>query len=81
MIEARDMGLVSPSKALRPFASICWHRSGSFITVAKVGRVWKNSELIGTLGTSHHSILDDPAAIRTTLSFFRAIKHNELAQQ
>ena len=43
--------------------------------------VWKNSELIGTLGTSHHSILDDPAAIRATLSFFRAIKHNELAQQ
>jgi pimeloyl-ACP methyl ester carboxylesterase len=37
-------------------------------------RVWKNSELIGTLGTSHHSILDDPAAIRATLSFFRAAK-------
>lgn len=36
--------------------------------------VWKNSELIGTLGTSHHSILDDPAAIRTTVSFFDAIK-------
>jgi len=38
-------------------------------------RVWKNSELIGTLGTSHHSILDDLAAIRATLSFFRATKH------
>ena len=29
-------------------------------------RVWKNSELIDTLGTSHHSILDDPAAVRAT---------------
>ncbi|MCI0627844.1 MAG: alpha/beta hydrolase [Acidobacteria bacterium] len=41
--------------------------------------VWKNSQLIGTLGTSHHSILDDPAAIRMTLSFFRTTKHQELA--
>lgn len=37
-----------------------------------LNRVWKNSELIGTLGTSHHSILDDPAVIRAALSFFRA---------
>ena len=43
-------------------------------------RVWKNSELIGTLGTSHHSILDDPAAIRATLSFFRATKHVNLTR-
>ena len=43
-------------------------------------RVWKNSELIGTLGTSHHSILDDPAAIRATLSFFRANKHVNLTR-
>ncbi len=42
--------------------------------------VWKNSQLISTLGTSHHSILDDPAAIRMTLSFFQAIKHQELTQ-
>ena len=38
-------------------------------------RVWKNSELVGTLGTSHHSILDDPTAIRTT----RCFRHQLLA--
>jgi pimeloyl-ACP methyl ester carboxylesterase len=43
-------------------------------------RVWKNSELIGTLGTSHHSILDDPASIRATLSFFQASKHFNLTR-
>jgi pimeloyl-ACP methyl ester carboxylesterase len=43
-------------------------------------RVWKNSELLGTLGTSHQSILDDPAAIRTTLLFFRATKHVKLTR-
>jgi pimeloyl-ACP methyl ester carboxylesterase len=33
--------------------------------------VWKGSQLVGTFGTSHHSILDDPAAIGATASFFR----------
>ena len=33
--------------------------------------VWKNSQLIGTLGTRHESILDDAAVFRCTLEFFR----------
>src|SRR5690348_2884580 len=37
--------------------------------------VWKNSELISTLGTSHHSIRDAPAVIRATRSFFQVTPH------
>ena len=41
--------------------------------------VWKNSELIGTLGSSHHSILDDPGVMGATVSFFRGIKDQQPA--
>jgi len=37
-------------------------------------RVWKNSQLIATLGTSHHSILDDPWVIRATVECLRGTK-------
>ena len=40
--------------------------------------VWKNSQLVGTLGTSHHSILDDPAVIGATISFLRGTKDQGL---
>lgn len=36
--------------------------------------VWKNSQLIGTLGSTHHSILDDPGVIRATVEFLRGTK-------
>ena len=36
--------------------------------------VWRNSQLIGTIGTSHHSILDDTAVTGATLSFLRTGK-------
>jgi len=41
--------------------------------------VWKNSQLVGTLGTSHHSILDDPGAIGATVSFFRSTNDQQPA--
>jgi pimeloyl-ACP methyl ester carboxylesterase len=42
-------------------------------------RVWKNSQLIGTLGSTHHSILDDPGVIRATVEFLRATKDQQPA--
>jgi len=36
--------------------------------------VWKNSQLVGTLGSTHHSILDDPGVVSATVSFFRGTK-------
>jgi pimeloyl-ACP methyl ester carboxylesterase len=40
--------------------------------------VWNNSQLVGTLGTNHHSILDDPGVIGATVSFFRGTKDQQL---